>query len=101
MKLLVILFAMIMGSQGKDTPSDSISNPTWLEEEWEKSQVELVLEDEGCAKIFIVNMEGELVLTLDEIAINNQLIAPKEYQLYTTSDFLFETADGDKYFLKD
>lgn len=101
MKLVLILFMLTVGGQGNSHQGDSISNPTWLEDEWNKSQIEFIMEDVSCAKVFIVNMEGELVLTLDEVAINNKMIAPREYRMYKTSDFLFRTSDGDKYYLKD
>jgi hypothetical protein len=44
MKLLTILIALILGDPTKNIQGDSISSPTWLEEEWNKSQTELVIE---------------------------------------------------------
>lgn len=100
MKTLVILVAIFFGDPTKTQPQDTVADLAWLEQEWKQSQIEMIEPEGGCSKIIIVNLEGDVVLSLDELAINNKLIAPKDYAMYSTSDFLFENADGDRYYLK-
>jgi len=99
MKTLALVISLMIS--GPTNGQDSLANNdmSWLEAELTLNQELPDCSFLPCAKNFYVDVEGEVILEADQVAVENNLLDKEKLEITRRSDLLFESHTGDKYFL--